>query len=185
MSHFEVGKSRAGQLPAFGVGGSALLFGAAALLLFFTTRVFIPALILVTGAEPVLLWFLAASTAVFGPLLLIATWMLHRESRSSSPVPWLARLRLRSMGRQDWWWSVGALGIVGLLTGGIATVLRGLVGRTGLHPTFMAFEPLTRGRYWVLGAWLPFFVLNILARSSSGGPWCCRAKRSLWEASPG
>ena len=26
----------------------------------------------------------------------------------------------------------------------------------------MAFEPLTSGRYWILAAWLPFFVLNIV-----------------------
>ena len=26
----------------------------------------------------------------------------------------------------------------------------------------MAFEPLGPGRYWIFGAWLPFFVLNIL-----------------------
>jgi membrane protease YdiL (CAAX protease family) len=26
----------------------------------------------------------------------------------------------------------------------------------------MAFEPLGPGRYWILGAWLPFFVLNIV-----------------------
>jgi membrane protease YdiL (CAAX protease family) len=26
----------------------------------------------------------------------------------------------------------------------------------------MAFEPLGPGRYWILGAWLPFFVLNII-----------------------
>ena len=25
----------------------------------------------------------------------------------------------------------------------------------------MAFEPLRPGRYWILAAWLPFFVLNI------------------------
>ena len=51
---------------------------------------------------------------------------------------------------------------VGALTGGIGATLRMLHYGAGLQPSFMAFEPLGPGRYWILGAWLPFFVLNIV-----------------------
>jgi hypothetical protein len=47
-------------------------------------------------------------------------------------------------------------------TGGIGAVLGALAGLSQLHPSFMAFEPLGPGRYWIFGAWLPFFALNIL-----------------------
>ena len=31
------------------------------------------------------------------------------------------------------------------------------------------FDPLTPDRYWILGAWFPFWVLNILGEEFSGG----------------
>jgi membrane protease YdiL (CAAX protease family) len=31
-----------------------------------------------------------------------------------------------------------------------------------MHPSFMTFEPLSDGRYWILFAWLPFWVFNIM-----------------------
>ena len=62
----------------------------------------------------------------------------------------------------DWLWAVGGLAAVGVLTGGIAAALGGLPDESKLHPSFMAFEPLGPGRYWILGAWLPFLALNIV-----------------------
>ncbi|MBW8888802.1 MAG: CPBP family intramembrane metalloprotease [Fibrobacteres bacterium] len=49
-----------------------------------------------------------------------------------------------------------------MLTGGIATALGSITDRSKFHPSFMAFAPRGPGRYWILGAWLPFFILNIL-----------------------
>jgi hypothetical protein len=57
---------------------------------------------------------------------------------------------------------VGGLGAVGVLTGGIGAALLMLQDGKNFHPSFMAFEPLGPGRYWILSAWLPFFVLNIV-----------------------
>lgn len=149
------------RLPPLGLLGSVALFGASALLLFSTTRVAVPTLASVTGAEPVVMWFLAASSVLFGPLLLTAALLLHRERHSGERSAWTARLRLYSMSAGDWYWVVGGFVAIGMLTGGIATALRRLTGGTALHPAFMAFQPLGPGRYWILGAWLPFFVLNI------------------------
>jgi membrane protease YdiL (CAAX protease family) len=155
-----VGREGPDRVPPLGLVGSGALFGAGALLLFLTTRVAVPALVSVTGAEPVVMWFLAASVVLFGPLLGAAALLLHRERRRGSQGSWGARLRLRPMNGGDWLWTVGGLATVSILTGGIALGM--LPDAAKLRPSFMAFEPLGPGRYWILGAWLPFFVLNIV-----------------------
>jgi membrane protease YdiL (CAAX protease family) len=150
------------RLPPLGLLGSVALFGAGALLLLLTTRVAVPTLASVTGAEPVVMWFLAASSVLFAPLLLTAALLLHSERLSGRRSSWTARLRLRPMNAVDWCWAVGGFVTIGVLTGGMKIALGMLTGETELHPSFMAFEPLGPGRYWILGAWLPFFVLNIV-----------------------
>jgi membrane protease YdiL (CAAX protease family) len=131
-----------------GLAGSAALFGAGAVLLFLATRLAIPALV-------------AAGAVVFGPLLLLAVLLLSAERRLGRPGVWAGRLWLRPMTGGDWLWVIGGFAAVAVLTGGIAAALGRWQGGTNLHPSFMAFEPLGPGRYWILGAWLPFFVLNI------------------------
>lgn len=150
------------QIPPLGLVSSAALFAVGALLLFLTTRLAVPTLVSATGAEPVVMWFLAASAVLFGPLLLTAALVLHRERRTGRLGPWVTRLWLHPMKGGDWIWAVGGLAVVGVLTGGIGSALGALAGKSTLHPSFMAFEPLGPGRYWILAAWLPFFVLNIV-----------------------
>src|SRR5262249_16871987 len=125
-----------------------------------TTRVVLPALRRTTQAEPVLLWFGAASACLFAPLVFVAGWLLYRESRTIGPARWVDRLRLGPMVRHDWLWTFGGLGAVGLVTAGLIAALRALGSDAGLHPAFMAIVPLRPGRYWILAAWLPFFFLN-------------------------
>ena len=149
-------------VPPLGLLGSIALFGAGALLLFLTTRLAVPTLVSATGAEPVVMWFLAASAVVFGPMLLMTGLLLYRERRRGWQGSWGARLWLRPMNGGDWLWAVGGFAAIGVLTGGLGAALGRLQGETNLHPSFMAFEPLGPGRYWILGAWLPFFVLNIV-----------------------
>jgi len=150
------------DVPALGLVGSAALFGTGTLLLILTTQVAVPALVSATGAEPVVIWFLAASALLFGPLLLAAALLLYRERRTGRPGSWGARLSLHPMTDGDWLWAGGGLAAIGVLTGGIGAALRALADGSKLHPSFMAFEPLGPGRYWILGAWLPFLVLNIV-----------------------
>jgi membrane protease YdiL (CAAX protease family) len=156
------GREGPDQIPPLGLVSSAALFAVGALLLFLTTRLAVPTLVSATGAEPVVMWFLAASAVLFGPLLLTAALVLHRERRTGRPGPWVARLWLHPMKGGDWLWAVGGLAVVGVLTGGIGSALGALAAKSTLHPSFMAFEPLGPGRYWILAAWLPFFVLNIV-----------------------
>lgn len=154
--------SEVSRVPPLGLGGSAALFGTGALLLFLTTRIAVPAFVSATGAETVVIWFLAASIVLFVPLLLIAALLLHRERREGRLGSLGARLWLRPMNGGDWLWAVGGLAAVAVLTGGVGAALQALQDGKNFHPSFMAFEPLGPGRYWILGAWLPFFVLNIV-----------------------
>ena len=68
ISYEECSKSEPDGVPPLGLLGSAALFGAGALLLLITTRLVIPMLVTITESEPVVMWFLAASTVVFGEL---------------------------------------------------------------------------------------------------------------------
>ena len=150
------------RVPPLGLGGSAALFGAGALLLFLTTRAVVPAFVAATRAETVVMWFLAASIVLFGPLLLAAALLLYRERRPERLGSLGGRLWFRPMNCGDWIWAIGGLAAISVLTGGIGAALQILQDGKNLHPSFMAFEPLGPGRYWILSAWLPFFVLNIV-----------------------
>ena len=66
------GREAPDQIPPLDLVSSAALFAVGALLLFLTTRLAVPTLVSATGAEPVVMWFLAASAVLFGPLLLTA-----------------------------------------------------------------------------------------------------------------
>jgi hypothetical protein len=112
------------RVSPLGLGGSVALFGAGALLLFLTTRVAVPAFVSATGAETVVMWFLAASIVLFGPLLLTAALLLYLERRPRRLGSLGARLWLRPMNGGDWLWAVGGLAAVDVLTGGIGAALR-------------------------------------------------------------
>jgi membrane protease YdiL (CAAX protease family) len=150
------------QVAPLGFGGSIALFGGGALLLFVATRVVIPALASATTAEPIMLWFLAASTCVLCPLILTACWLLGREACWGKQRSWAIRLRLRTPTGRDWYWIIAGLVTIGFLTGGVVALLHLFFDKTALNPPFIAMQPLKAGRYWILAAWLPFFLLNIL-----------------------
>lgn len=149
-------------LPNIGFGATAIFFGGAALLMLLATRVVIPKLISASGWEPVVLWFIAASVCLFAPMLIAGGWLLFQERRAGVSSAWQVRLRLQPMGIGDVLWSLGGLVVVFLLTGGCVVILRLLAYDAGLQPSFMAMSSLTPDRYWILAAWLPFFLLNIL-----------------------
>lgn len=148
-------------IQPMGLGRSGIFFGGAALLLAAATHGLIPVLVARTDIEPVLLWFMVGGLGVLTPLVLVGFLMLTRESPSSLPTLWRQRLRLRPMTGSDWLWSVGALALIGLLSAGMIAALRVVWGDVRLQPTFMAFDTLTPDRFWILGAWLPFWLLNI------------------------
>ncbi|HEX8280984.1 MAG TPA: CPBP family intramembrane glutamic endopeptidase [Chthoniobacterales bacterium] len=150
---------RSTALQPIGVVGGMGIFGAAGLLLWGVTHGLIPAVAARSGAEPVLLWFLFAGLGVFLPLVVAAHVILLREGRRAA---WSSeRLRFRRPTRNDWLWSAAALVAIGLLTVLSVAAVSMFSEEAPLQPSFLRMEPLGLGRYWILAAWLPFWVLNI------------------------
>jgi membrane protease YdiL (CAAX protease family) len=142
------------------LGKTAVLFAAAALLLWCVTHALIPALAVRTGWEPVLLWFLLGGLGVFLPLIAVGCALLQTES---SPRPrWRDRLRFRRLTTNDWRWTLAGLLVIGLLSALSVAAITSFYGKAHLHPSFMQMKPLTPDRYWLLAVWLPFWLLNIL-----------------------
>jgi membrane protease YdiL (CAAX protease family) len=139
------------------------LFGGAAVLLWVATNVLIPAMLAAGDVEPIICWFIASALLVFVLLIVIAAMTLYREQWLGQPGVWRARLRFRAMTGGDWLWSIAALAAIFVLAAASALALRLVSPDTRLNPSFLSLDPLGPGRYWILAAWVPFFVLNILS----------------------
>lgn len=141
---------------------SFAIFGCAALLLMVETYFLIPYLSVNTGQEPVLFWFIVAGLGLFFPIIIVAQFILRSEGYNMQRHTWRERLRFKPLTRIDWFWSLGALVLIGVLS---ALIMKGLeltLGAFDHSPPFMAFKPVTPGRYWLLAVWFPYWVLNIL-----------------------
>lgn len=146
------------------------IFVAFAVLLFLQTHLVIPWLSETTGVEPIVFWFAVGGLGVFLPLLLASWFLLNREGftaagtggRGNLRILWTERLRFRRMNAGDWLWTFAAIIAIGALSGGIMKGLEALLGSMDTQPPFMRLEPLGVGRYWLLAAWLPYWILNIM-----------------------
>jgi membrane protease YdiL (CAAX protease family) len=135
----------------------------AALLLFVLTHTLIPFLHRFTGWEIILFWFLVGGLGVFLPLIFTGIIILKKEGRKLSRDTWTRRLRFRKVNRSDLLWSIG--GIVAVLAGTwllMKIVVLIVGGKFESSPSFMFLEPLSGSRLWILAAWLPYWILNIL-----------------------
>lgn len=148
--------------PGFGLGSSALLFGSAGSVLYLETHLLIPYLARTTGVEPVVFWFLVAGLGMFVPLLLVAAVLLKREGVELTRCALARRLRLGALSREDLRWCLGGTLAIGLLSFLSMQAVDTVAGGFDRSPPFLAFEPLSGARLWILGLWLPYWVLNIL-----------------------
>ncbi len=149
------------SLQRMGIGQSLVIFGIASIALILGTQLLIPALSAATGLEPVFFWFIVAGLGIFTPLLIAAAFILKREG-TLQPGFWRARLRFHRMNTGDWFWSCGAIIVIGIISSGVMKGLETIVGQMKHQPPFMTFEPLTLERYWILVIWFPYWVLNIM-----------------------
>lgn len=140
---------------------SAIIFVFAALLLWVMTHLCIPFLTDFTKWEPIIFWFICGGLGVFTPLIITGILMLRREGCEFTKEYFVERLRFKPMTRRDWSYSLVALLIVGILTSGIMVAMQTFVLDFNHTSSFMTLEPLSSGRYWLLLAWLPYWVLNI------------------------
>lgn len=150
------------QLKKLDVVGSFAIYIPAALLMFGLTKFLIPYLSEIMNQEIILYWFIVGSLGIFTPLILTGLIILKFEGFSISKETWIGRFRFRKITRNDLLWCFSGLIAVGLLSG---LIMKGLIiinGQFDHSPAFMSFEPLSKGRYWLLLVWLPYWILNIL-----------------------
>lgn len=150
------------KIKKLGVFGSFAIYVPAAILMFCMTKYLIPYLSSLTGQETILFWFIVAGLGIFLPLIITGFFILKSEGYRISKTTWAERLRFRKITKRDLLWSLAGLIFVGLFSGLIMKGLELLIGEFDHSPAFMSFEPLTKGRYWLLMVWLPYWILNIL-----------------------
>jgi membrane protease YdiL (CAAX protease family) len=143
-----------------GIGLSLVLFGVPAVLLWLARSRLLP-LLVERGWEPLVAWFLSGAL-VLAPLLIVALL----GARIALPKPSLAailrRLRVRGLGAEEWWLAGFVLMVTIAAMAGLQLVNASIWPGLPPHPPFMTVKPLEAGQYYILGLWLPFFVLNII-----------------------
>jgi len=141
---------------------SMAIYLAASFLMFALTRYLIPFLHKTIGGEIILFWFLVGSLGIFLPLIITGIIILKREGRQLSKKTWIERLRFRKITRNDLIWSIGGILVVLVFTGLLMKSLELLGGKFESSPSFMFLEPLSGARYFILVAWFPYWIMNIL-----------------------
>jgi membrane protease YdiL (CAAX protease family) len=148
-------------IKKLGILSSLAIYISAAALMFCLTKYLIPYLSEITGQEPVIFWFIVAGLGIFTPLITTGILILKKEGYKLNRETWIHRLRFRKISKSDVIWSVGGLIVVGILSGVVMKVMEAIIGQFDHSPSFMTFEPLTQGRYWILLLWFPYWLLNI------------------------
>ena len=149
-------------LKPLGFAGSVVIFGIASAILTFETHYLIPLFSRITGWETVVFWFIFAGLGMFLPLLIASYIFIRREGLTCSRETWKQRLRFRRLTGHDILWSIGGIVGIGILSASIMEILKAVFGAMHSQPPFMAFEPLSAGRYWILAVWFPYWLLNIM-----------------------
>lgn len=150
-------------IKKLGFLGSFAIYIPATILMYCLTKYLIPYLSRTTGQEPVLFWFIVGGLGIFTPLIITELLILKSECyKITKSNTWTERLRFRKITRRDVIWSLIGLLSVGVLSLAVMKGLELLIGQYDHSPAFMSFEPLTKGRYWLLLVWAPYWILNIL-----------------------
>jgi membrane protease YdiL (CAAX protease family) len=150
------------KLKKLGVIPSFAIYFFAASLMFVLTRYLIPYLCQTTGLETVIIWFIIGGLGIFLPLIILGIVLLRREGFKLSRETITKRLRFRKLNKSDLLWTLAGFIAVAVLSGIVMKLLVVIVGPFDPSPKFMAFEPLSKGRYWLLLIWAPYWILNIL-----------------------
>lgn len=150
------------HLKKLGIAGSFAIYIPAALFMFGLTKYLIPFLSEITGQETILFWFIVGGLGIFLPLIVTGLIILKFEGVTISKETLKGRLRFRKITGHDLLWCFAGLIAIGVLSGLIMKVLVLLIGEFDHSPAFMSFEPLSKGRYWLLLVWFPYWILNIL-----------------------
>ncbi len=155
--------NKSNGIKGLGLWGSFAVYIPAAVLMYGLTKYLIPYLTHITGQESILFWFIVAGLGIFTPLISVGIFILKSEGYSIfSKETWTKRLRFTSIAVAQLKWSIIGLLIVVAASGLFMKGLELLIGKFNHSPSFMSFEPLTEGRYWLLLVWFPYWILNIM-----------------------
>ncbi len=149
-------------IKGLGFFESFAIYIPAAILMFCFTKYLIPYLSAVTGQETILFWFIVAGLGIFTPMIITGLLILKSEGFPISKSTWIGRLRFCKISSRDILWGFVGLILVGIFSGLIMKGMEFVMGKFDHSPAFMSFEPLSKGRYWLLLVWLPYWILNIL-----------------------
>jgi len=150
------------EIKKLGLTGSCAIYISASLLMLCLTKYLIPYLSEATGQETILFWFIVGGLGIFLPLIITGILILKSEGFRISGSTLVERLRFRKPAKRDILWSLAGLILVGLSSAFIMKSLELLIGKFDHSPVFMSFKPLTKGRYWLLLVWFPYWIFNIL-----------------------
>ncbi len=149
------------ELKKLGFLQSFAIYLSAALLMLLLTKYLIPYLQVITGQEAILFWFIVGGSGVFTPLIILGILILRKEGYKLNKDTISSRLRFRRLTRSDLIWTLTGFLAVVIMSGIVMKLLELVIGQFNPSPGFMTFEPLSRGRYWLLLIWLPYWILNI------------------------
>jgi membrane protease YdiL (CAAX protease family) len=150
------------KLNKLGLLQSFAIYISAALLMYMLTKYLIPYLSHTTGQETILFWFIVGGLGIFTPLIIFGIVILKNEGFNLTKETISTRLRFRRLNKSDLVWTLTGFMAVAILSALVMKLLVIIVGQFDPSPKFMTFEPLSKGRYWLLLAWLPYWILNIL-----------------------
>jgi membrane protease YdiL (CAAX protease family) len=150
------------QLKKLGFVPSFAIYISAALSMYLLTKFLIPFLSRVTGQETILFWFIVGGLCIFTPLIIIGILIIRSEGFKINKKTFLTRLRFRRLNKSDLLWTLIGFIAIAILSGLIMKLLVLILGKFDPSPKFMTFEPLTKGRYYILLLWFPYWMLNIL-----------------------
>lgn len=150
------------EIKPLGWLGSFAVYIPAAILMVVLTKYMIPFLSRISGQETILFWFITGGLGIFTPLIITGILILKAEGYGFSRSTWTSRLRFRRITASAMIW--GAIGLIAVaaLSGLLLKGLESISGPFDPSPAFMSFEPLTKGRFWLLWVWFPYWILNIL-----------------------
>lgn len=150
------------KLRKLGFVGSFAIYLSAATLMFVMTHFLIPYLSKTTGMETIFFWFVVAGAGIFTPLIITGLFILKSEGYKISRQTITGRLRFKRLTSKDLLLTFAGLVAVGILSGALMKILEMMIGKFDHSPSFMQFEPLSAGRYWLLLVWAPYWITNIL-----------------------
>jgi len=150
------------RLNKLGLAPSFAIYISATLIMYLLTKYLIPYLSQTTGQETILFWFIVGGSGIFTPLVILGILILKNEGFKLDKETISTRLRFRRLNKSDLLCTLTGFIAVAILSGLVMKLLVIIVGQFDPSPKFMTFEPLSKGRYWLLLIWLPYWILNIL-----------------------